>query len=259
MGHVISINNQKGGVGKTTISVNLACALAESIGPKKQKILLIDLDPQGHATMGVNGGNKDKIRAESVSLFHGEYVEPMKVRNNLYLLGANKKLGVASKMDNHAMFDFTDQIRRYKEDDYIIIIDNNPFQPFLNTSSLLASDSVIVVSEAEVYSFEGMGELHKSIRIVQKQNKELKIMGYVLNKCKRRNISRDLKEGLKKNFKLESDPFVIEIPDNVIVPESCTVWESVVEYAPKHKMTTIYRNLADKVCACLNLRVEEGV
>jgi chromosome partitioning protein len=245
MGKSTSVINQKGGVGKTTVTVNLS--VATSISYKEAPVLLIDLDPQGHATKAVRNGDKQNLKAESIALFNDEHVEPMKVRDNLYLIGANKKLGGANSMPPAVMFDFVNQVKKYKEEGYTIFIDNNPTNHFLQVSGCLVSEAALIITEAEVLSFDSMADIISDIEKIKKQNSSLDIIGYVLNKVKRRKVSKDLINALHSSFQDDDDPFVLEIPDRVVVSDSYAKWKSVCEYAPKDEVTKRYFQLAKMV------------
>jgi chromosome partitioning protein len=257
MGKSVSVTNQKGGVGKTTTAVNLSIAF--SVTYKSKPVLLIDLDPQGHATKSLRDGDKLNITAESFNLFKDQHVTPMQVRDNLFLIGANKKLDGVRALPNTSMFDFVEQVEQYKKEGYTIIIDTNPMNQFLQVSAGLVSEGALIVTEAEILSFDSMKDVQEDITKIKKQNATLEVIGYVINKIKNRKVSRCLKNALIASFKKSNDPFIVEIPDRVVVSDSYTKWQPVCEYAPKNDVTKLYFQLAEKVHNKLYVKSNEAI
>ena len=186
MNHVVSIINQKGGVGKTTSTINLGCAFA-NLG---QKILIIDLDPQGNASTGVGIENNDrdnsiyKLLNDRNNLQH--YVKPTKIEN-LDIICANVELSgfetEVAEIKNRA-FILKEILGDLKEKNQYnqILIDCPPSLSLLTVMALVASNSVIVPLQAEFFALEGLTQLLKTInRIKSSLNKSLEVEGIVSN------------------------------------------------------------------------------
>ncbi|OEF99681.1 sporulation initiation inhibitor Soj [Vulcanibacillus modesticaldus] len=249
MGKVIAVTNQKGGVGKTTTSVNLSASLAK-LG---KKVLLIDIDPQGNTTsgIGINKADVDNciydVLINDVPLNEAIYkVESERldvIPATIQLAGAEIELVPTISREvklKRALKTIRD---RY---DYIIV-DCPPSLGILTLNSLTAADSVIIPIQCEYYALEGLSQLLNSIRLVQKHlNTELKIEGVLLTMFDARtNLSIQVVEEVKKYF--QDKVYSTIIPRNVRLSEAPSHGKSIVNYDPKSKGAEVYLELAREV------------
>ncbi len=251
MGRIIAVTNQKGGVGKTTTSINLSAALAE----KGKKVLLIDIDAQGNATSGV-GINKNEVQNTIYDLLMGEcYVEEAIEKtcvNNLFLIPSNINLAGAeielayTEEREYILKKIVDNLK-YLYD--FIIIDCPPSLSILTLNALTAADTVLVPIQCEYYALEGLTQLMHTISLVQKKlNKELVIEGIVFTMFDSRlNLSVQVIEEVKNHL----GEFVYKtiIPRNVRLSEAPSHGLPVTSYDEKSKGAESYFNLADEVIA----------
>lgn len=249
MGRVIAVANQKGGVGKTTTTVNLSAALAE----QGCKVLLIDMDPQGNATSGV-GVDKRASSNTVYELLIGEckakqciVKTPVK---NLDLIPANIDLSGAEIN----LLDFDDRedrlkngIGKTKEKYDYILIDCPPSLNMLTVNSLTAADSVLVPIQCEYYALEGLSQLLHSINLIKKRrNRKLELEGVVFTMYDARtNLSAQVVENVKKN--LDANIYETIIPRNVRLSEAPSHGLPITEYAPDSTGANAYRLLAMEV------------
>jgi len=249
MGKIMSIANQKGGVGKTTSSVNLSAGLA-SLG---NKVLIIDTDPQGNATSGLDINKADvsnciynvlveDVRAEDV-IVSTEIVNLDIIPATIQLAGAEIELVPIMSREL--------RLRRALEDlrevyDYIII-DCPPSLGLLTLNALTASDSVIIPVQYEYYALEGLSQLLNTIRLVQKHlNKELMIEGVLLTMLDARtNLGIQVVEEVKKYF--QDKVYKSIIPRNVRLSEAPSHGQPIIAYDPKSKGSEVYLELAKEV------------
>ena len=248
MGKIISIANQKGGVGKTTTSVNLSSCLALA----GKKVLLIDSDPQGNATSGV-GGNKDVEKSTYDLIINQEdvvnVVQSSSVPNlelcasNINLAGAEVEL--VSQISRETKL--KEVLEVVKSDYDYIIIDCPPSLGLVTLNSLTASDSVLVPIQCEYYALEGLGQLMSTIDLVQKHlNKKLDIEGVVLTMYDARtNLSRQVIEEVKKYFK--NKVYKSIIPRNVKLSEAPSYGLPIALYDKKSEGARAYASLANEI------------
>ncbi|MDI2586443.1 AAA family ATPase [Psychrobacillus sp. NEAU-3TGS] len=249
MGRIIAIANQKGGVGKTTTSVNLSACLAY-LG---KKVLLVDIDPQGNASSGV-GVNKGDISQciydvliDDVSVL--ETIQETKVEN-LYIVPATISLAGA---EIELVSTISREVRLKKalqevESQYdYIVIDCPPSLGLLTINSLTASDAIIIPVQCEFYALEGLSQLLSTIRLVQKHlNKNLEIDGVLLTMFDARtNLGIQVIEEVKKYF--QEKVYKTIIPRNVRLSEAPSHGEPIIIYDPKSRGAEVYLELAKEV------------
>ena len=255
MGKVISLVNQKGGVGKTTTSINLSASLAV-LG---KKVLLIDLDPQGNTTTGV-GINKGEIDKSVYDVLIDEcaITEAMvKTKyKNLYVLPATINLaGIDSELMEKSRqvdnFDKGKQLKKHLESindsfDYIII-DCPPSLGVITINALTASNSVIIPVQCEFFALEGITQLLKTIMLAQKQlNPTLDIEGVLLTMLdSRTNLGFEVVDDIRKFFK--EKVYNTIIPRLVRLTEAPSHGEPIIAYDPKSRGSEAYLNLAKEV------------
>lgn len=255
MGKIIALVNQKGGVGKTTSSINLAA----SLGVLKKKVLLIDLDPQGNTTTGV-GINKGDIGKSIYDLLTDRAVlsevivkTPFK---NLYVIPATINLAGADielieMARNRPGFSKGNQLKKNLDNvkdvfDYIII-DCPPSLGILTTNALTASDSVIIPVQCEFFALEGIMQLLNTIMLAQKNlNPQLDIEGVLLTMLDNRtNLGLEVVEDIKSYFKERVYDTII--PRLVRLSEAPSHGKPIIAYDPQSRGTEAYLNLAKEV------------
>ncbi|MCL2574847.1 MAG: AAA family ATPase [Defluviitaleaceae bacterium] len=249
MGRIISIANQKGGVGKTTTAINLSAALAEA----GKKVLVIDFDPQANTTSGL-GLDKRNVDASIYELLLGEKRTDEAIHKtlvkNLYIMPAKVELAGAEI----ELIDFADRehiLKRILVDlKYVydfIFIDCPPSLNILTVNALTASDTVLVPIQCEYFALEGLSQLMYTINLIQgRLNKRLAIEGVVFTMYDpRTNLSSEVVEEVKKH-----------LPDNIyktIIPRSVRLSEApshglpITMYDAKSKGATAYKALAQEV------------
>ena len=249
MGKVIGIINQKGGVGKTTTAVNLASCLALS----GHKTLLIDSDSQGNTTTGL-GFEKEKLQNTLYEvLINGEEPSSAVVKTKikkLHLLPAKTSLAGA-EIELVGMTDreyiMKKAVSSIRDNYEYIIIDCPPSLGLMTLNSLVASDSILVPIQAEFYALEGVVQLMKTIKSVQKKmNPSIYLEGVLLTMFDgRTNLSLQVAEEVKKYF--GEKVFRTMIPRSVKISESPSFGEPVVTYDPKSKGAEAYNKLCREV------------
>ena len=249
MGRVIAIANQKGGVGKTTTSINLAACLAE----KNKKVLAIDLDPQGNMTSGLSV-DKDEVEYTVYDLLIGETdVEQVicrEVFENLDVLPTNIDLSGAEiellDADNK-QFILRDKISQIRDNYDFVIIDCPPSLSMLTINALTTADTVLVPIQCEYYALEGLSQLMKTIELVQTRlNETLKMEGVVFTMYDARtNLSLQVVENVKDN--LNQTIYKTIIPRNIRLAEAPSHGLPINHYDPRSTGSESYMMLADEV------------
>ena len=245
MARVVSIANQKGGVGKTTSSINLSAALAK----RGKKVLLIDADPQGNATSGI-GVEKEieksiyDVIINEISI--DEVVKDTKIKklkvcpSNINLAGAEVEL-VSLMSREHRLKERIDEIKY--EYDYILI-DCPPSLGLITLNAFTASDSVLIPVQCEYYALEGLGQLINTINLVRRHlNKTIEIEGAVLTMYDARtNLSNQVVKEVKRYF--EDRVYKTVIPRNIKLSEAPSYGMPISVYDSKSKGAKCYDKLA---------------
>ncbi|SDR94450.1 AAA family ATPase [Gramella sp. MAR_2010_147] len=249
MGKIIAIANQKGGVGKTTTSVNLAA----SLGVLEKKILLIDADPQANATSGLGIDVEEVEKGTYQLLEHSIKAEEAILETsspNLDIIPAHIDLvaieiELVDQENRESMLKKAIEPLRDKYD--FILIDCAPSLGLLTLNALTASDSVIIPIQCEYFALEGLGKLLNTIKSVQKiHNNKLDIEGLLLTMYDSRlRLSNQVVEEVKKHF----DEMVFEtiIQRNVRLSEAPSYGESIINYDASSKGASNYLSLAHEI------------
>lgn len=249
MSRTIAIANQKGGVGKTTTSINLAAALAEA----GQRVLAIDFDPQGNLSSGLGVGRND-FETGVYELLMGEAdFDNVVVKtsvDNLLLLPSDMNLsGAEIELLDAEQREQTlkNCIAAVKDDFDFIIIDCPPSLSLLTINALTAADSVLVPIQCEYYALEGLSQVLNTIELVRKRlNENLKLEGVVFTMYDARiNLSQQVIDSVKAA--LHERIYNTVIPRNVRLAEAPSHGMPVIQYDPYSKGADSYRKLAAEV------------
>ena len=241
---ILAICNQKGGVGKTTTSINLAASLAHL----KKKVLLIDTDPQANATSGV-GIDKAGLEQSIYNILVDEvdiktaYENLDIVPSSIALAGAEVELVSAISREQRMKNAIADIKEKY---DYIII-DCPPSLGLITLNSLTAADGVIIPVQTEYYALEGLSQLMNTFNIVHKHlNSRLDIFGVLLTMTdSRTNISNQVGDQVREHFKGKA--FETVISRTVRLSEAPSFGEPIIEYAKNSNGAKQYLSLAKEV------------
>ena len=258
---IISVCNQKGGVGKTTSTVNLGAALAE----RGKRVLLIDMDPQGNAGSGL-GLNKYRIEKSIYHSLIGECPIKQVVKktdiNNLFIAPSNRDL-IGAEVELMSAFARETKLKNALveiADDYdYILIDCPPSLSLLTVNALTASDAVLIPVQCEYYALEGISELVHTIELIKENlNNDLIIGGIVLTMYdSRNNLAHQVVSEVKDHFK--DRVFNTLIPRNVKLSESPSHGLPIQIYDPKSKGAETYGLLADELIQRSELPYKKGL
>ena len=249
MGKIISITNQKGGVGKTTTAINISASLAVA----EKKVLLVDMDPQGNATSGC-GIDKRSLKTTIYDAMIGgmglkEIIVPTDLRYfqvipaGIDLIGAEIELIEVEKRE----FVLRQVLEPLRDDFNFIILDCPPSLGLLTINALTAADSVIIPVQCEFFALEGLSQVLRTIELVRKSlNSALDIEGILLTMFdSRNNLSHQVAQEIKDHFK--DKVFNSTIPRNVALGEAPSHGKPIITYNINSRGAQSYLGLALEV------------
>lgn len=242
--HVVAIINQKGGVGKTTTTINLATAIA-AVG---KKVLILDLDPQGNATTGLGiekGRGLDSSYGVLLNLSPAEKIAQKTYIGNLDIIPSTIDLS-AAEVELFPQSDRDEKLKKalaHLDYDYIFI-DCPPGFGFININALNASDKIIIPLQCEFYALEGLAQLFQTIQSVRSTiNKNLVVSGILLTMFDRRNsLSSVISNDVRNHFK--TLVFNTVIPRNVRISEASSFGKPVILHDVRSSGALAYIELA---------------
>lgn len=252
---IISVVNQKGGVGKTTTTVNLAATFAQA----GKQVLIIDLDPQGHSTEHVGFSERtttDKTVLEALlgtqavkECIHKTY------KKGLFLLPSNLRLGLFNQLPSDANYTKLQEVTKEIAElfDYIII-DCQPSLSLLTLNALIASNEVLMPVQSEFLALDGLSQLIVTFKEVKaKYQPDLNVLGVVLTMYDRRNrLSAEIRKELEKNF--GNNLFESVIPRSVRFAEAPSFGKAISDYAPGSDAARSFEKLAFEIEQKMNQR-----
>ncbi len=249
MGRIVAVANQKGGVGKTTSSINLSAALARM----GKKVLLIDMDPQGNATVGV-GVDKNELVLSAYDLLVGDGTTSDIIMEtpieHLYLVGANSDLTAAEVAlidDESGPNKLKQSLKDVKSQYDVTIIDCPPTLNMLTVNALTAADGILVPVQCEFFALEGLSDLMDTIEAVQENlNPNLQIDGLLRTMHDRRNnLANDVSNELVAHFGMKVLKTIV--PRNVRLAEAPSHGESIMDYDLSSNGAIAYLALANEL------------
>ena len=255
MAEVITIANRKGGVGKTTTTLNLAYSLKE-LG---KKVFVIDLDPQANLTRCFDVGNTENIKnighllmteMEEESYLVEDYTKSYDeidiIPSSIYLSAVETQMRVETGSER-ILFEIVNQIKEYY--DYVLI-DTSPSLNILTINALCASDSVLITADTQLFAIVGISELLKTIQKIKKRvNASLTIKGILLTMCDNRtNLSKLLTQQVEEMYQGKIAVFQTKIPKTVKVGDAIYSGQSIKKYAKGSSVDIAYDNLAKEIC-----------
>ena len=253
---VITIANRKGGVGKTTTTLNLAYSLKE-LG---KKVLVIDLDPQANLTRCFDVENTENIKTighllitemeEEESYLVEDYTKSYDeidiIPSSIYLSAVETQMRVETGSERI----LSEIVNQAKEHYDYILIDTSPSLNILTINALCASDSVLITADTQLFAIVGISELLKTIQKIKKRvNESLTIKGILLTMCDNRtNLSKLLTQQVEEMYQGKIEVFQTKIPKTVKVGEAIYSGQSIKKYAKGSSVDIAYDNLAKEIC-----------
>ena len=256
MAEVITIANRKGGVGKTTTTLNLAYSLKE-LG---KKVLVIDLDPQANLTRCFDVENTENIKTighllitemeEEESYLVEDYTKSYDeidiIPSSVYLSAVETQMRIETGSERI----LSEIVNQAKEHYDYILIDTSPSLNILTINALCASDSVLITADTQLFAIVGISELLKTIQKIKKRvNASLTIKGILLTMCDNRtNLSKLLTQQVEEMYQGKIEVFQTKIPKTVKVGEAIYSGQSIKKYAKGSSVDIAYDNLAKEIC-----------
>ncbi len=251
---IISVTNQKGGVGKTTTTINLAAALSEL----EKKVLIIDLDPQGNASTGLGVEVEDRELSTYEFLVEGVPLDKVTMEteiSGLSIVPATIDLSsadidlISNKKRSHLLHEALRKKQKNNQKYDYILIDCPPSLNILTVNAMVASHSVLIPLQSEFFALEGLSQLLLTVKEVrQNANENLRVEGIVLTMFDgRNNLSKQVEADARSN--LRELVFETVIPRNVRVSEAPSYSMPVLTYDPSSKGSKAYMSLAKELLA----------
>lgn len=250
MTNIIAVVNQKGGVGKTTITFNLAKGLAE----RGYKVLAVDNDPQGNLT-GAFLEDPTTLKADVLAIYEERAtITPQPAGSNLALIGANIHLSKIADGNFEVIYKLKEGLEGLKEQYDFILIDCLPSFGYLNMAALNVSDFVLIPTKPAPFALMGLKDLFSTIEKAKKRiNKNLKVLGVILNLVEGRKttIGEELEETLRENY--SELVFQTRLFKGTKLEESPSFNQSISEYDPQGKPALQFQNFIDEFLRRLGL------
>lgn len=245
----IAIAKQKGGVGKTTLSYNLAHILASKRGTR---VLAVDNDAQAHLS-GSFLADQSELTANVLDAYEGKPVTPQRVKKNLHLIGADGRLAHVTDGDINTIYLLKDCLYKYKEGNSLkrfdyAIIDSLPSASFIQMAALTAADYVLIPVKPAPYALKGMVDFLKLVgKVKRRLNQDLKILGIVINLVDGRkpNLERDMEVALRETY--GNLVFKSKINKRVNVEASPAFQQPITEYDPKGLSAVEFKAMAKEM------------
>ncbi|WP_394168047.1 ParA family protein [Photobacterium piscicola] len=264
MGRIISVANQKGGVGKTTVLINAGLYMA-SLG---KKILFLDIDPQNNLVISLSPElandpefKKGSHPAHNINMFEWDGDSPFtpipyEISENIHIIGTSKLSG---NVTQNSIYNLADSLDLIKEQYDYIFIDSPPSAGTLQHAALSIADALIIVSQPQKLSVKGVDDLMSTVRQVQRRmNPDLRILGIVINQVKRPSSKTQAIHVELLKEKYGELVFSENLYDTVRVTESMAEGKSLIEYSPKHAKDFGFFSFTDEFVSRLEKEVKHG-